>query len=59
MGKRKRRVETAKVDEGNEEDEASAIPTIMRLMEEERRKVMSRKIIRKRRKGKENWEIWT
>lgn len=44
--KRRRRARVAEVDEGNEEEEALGVPTIMGPMEEKRRKTMSRKIMR-------------
>ena len=45
--------EKEEVDEGNE-GEASAVPTTMRPMEEERRKAMSRRMMREKERGKGN-----
>ena len=53
MGKRGKRAGAAEVDEGNE-GEASAVPTTMRPIEEERRKAMSRRMMRERERGKGN-----
>lgn len=57
MSKKRRKVGAVKVNKDNKEKEASAMSTIMRLMKEERKKAISRRIIRKRRMRKENWEI--
>ena len=54
MGKRRRRAgvaEADEADEGNEEEEASAVPT-MRPMEE-KRNAMSRRMMREKERGKE------
>ena len=57
MGKRRtRRAVAAEVEQGNDEEEASAMPTTMRPMEEERRKAMCRRMMREKERGKENWK---
>lgn len=48
--KKRRRVRAAEIDKGNEEKKASAVPIIMRLIEKERKKAMSRKMMREKRK---------
>ncbi len=53
MGKRRRRAGAAEADEGDDKGEASAMQTTMRPMEEERRKAMSRRIMREKERGKE------
>ena len=53
MGKRRKGTGTAEVDEGNEVEEASAVTTTMRPMEEERRKPMSRRMMREKARRKE------
>ena len=55
----KRRKGRAEADEGDEV-EASAMPTRMRPMEEERGKAMSRRMMmRENERGKEIRRIWT
>ncbi len=46
--KRKRRAGAAEADEGDDKGEASAVQTTMRPIEEERRKAMSRKMMREK-----------
>ena len=50
-GQRRRRAGAAEADEGDNKGEASAVQTSMRPMEEERRKAMSRRMMRKKGKG--------
>ena len=57
--KRTRRAGAAEADEGDNKGEASAVQTSMRPMEEERRKAMSRRMMREKERGKEIRRIWT
>lgn len=51
--KRRRRAKAAEVDKSKEKEEVSAMLTRIKLIEKERRKAMSRKMIReKSKKGK-------
>ncbi len=50
--KRRRIARAAEADEGDNKREASAVQTIMRLIDEKRRKAMSRRMMRE--KGKRN-----
>lgn len=59
MGKRRKRAGAAEANKCNEEKKVSTVPTIMKPIEKKKRKIMSRKIMREKKKGKENWEIWT
>ena len=54
MGKRRRRAGAAEAYEGDDKGEASAVQTTMRPMGEERRKAMSRRMMREKEKGKGN-----
>ena len=58
VGKR-RRAGAAEADEGGNEGEASAVRTTIRLIEKERRKAMSRRMMREKERGKEIRRIWT
>ena len=61
MGKRRRRAgaaEADKADEGNEEEKASAVPTTIRPVEE-KRKAMSRRMMKEKERGKEIRRIGT
>ena len=60
-GQKRRRTGAAEADEVNEEQEASAVQTSMRPMEEERGKAMSTRMMREREMGKEirrNFQIF-
>ena len=57
MGKRRRKAGVAEAKKGKEEEKALVVPITMKSMKEKRKKAMRRKIIREKRKGKENWEI--
>ena len=52
MGKRRKRAGAAEANKCNEEKEVSAVSTTMRPMEKKGRKIMSRKIMREKKKGK-------
>lgn len=54
---KKRRSEIAEVNKSNEKEEVLTVPIIMRLIEEEKIKVISKKMMRKKRTEKENWKI--
>ena len=59
VSKRRRRAGAAEADEGDNEAEASAVRTTMRPMEKERRKAMSRRMMREKEMGEEIRRIWT
>ena len=57
MGKERKKAGAAEGDKSNKKEETSAIPTIMRPIKKQRRKAMSRRIMREKKKRKGNWEI--
>lgn len=57
MGKQRKKAGAAEADKSNKKEETSAVPTIMRPIEKQRRKAMSRRIMREKKKRKGNWEI--
>lgn len=52
--KRKKRVKAAKIDKRNKEEETSAVSISIRLMQEETKKLISRRMIKEKRKRKRN-----
>lgn len=50
--KRRKIAKAVEVDKSNEKEEVSAVPTIIKLIEKERRKAMSKKMIREKSKGR-------
>ncbi len=59
MSNRSRKIETAKVDKSNKEKKVLVVSTILRPIEKERKKVMSKNMIKKNKKGIKIRRIWT